>query len=79
MFGEHHHLVKEFPEYKDQIHELKTSNAHFSKLYGEYNDLDNNIYRIEEGIENVADDYLETLKKQRLALKDELLAMIKQV
>jgi uncharacterized protein YdcH (DUF465 family) len=79
MFGEHHHLVKEFPEYKDQIHELKTSNAHFSKLYGEYNDLDNNIYRIEEGIENVADDYLETLKKQRLALKDELLAMLKQV
>jgi uncharacterized protein YdcH (DUF465 family) len=78
MFGEHHHLAKEFPEYKDQIHELKTSNAHFTRLYGEYNEVDNNIYRIEEGIENVADDYLETLKKQRLALKDELLAMLKQ-
>lgn len=79
MFGEHHHLVKEFPEYKDEIHELKTSDAHFSKLYGEYNDLDNNIYRIEEGIENTSDDVLEEMKKKRLALKDELLAMLKQV
>jgi len=80
MFGEHHHLVAEFPEHKDRIHELKTgNNAHFNKLYDQYNELDNNIYRIEEGIENTADDYLEGLKKQRLLLKDELLAMIKQV
>jgi uncharacterized protein YdcH (DUF465 family) len=78
MFGEHHHLVKEFPEYKDQIHELKMNNAHFTRLYGEYNDLDNNIYRIEEGIENTSDDVLEEMKKKRLALKDELFAMIKQ-
>lgn len=79
MFGEHHHLVKEFPEHKDRIHELKVGNhAHFNKLYDQYNELDNSIYRIEEGIENTSDDYLETLKKQRLALKDELLAIIKQ-
>lgn len=79
MFGEHHHLATEFPEYKDRIHELKTGdNAHFKRLYGEYNEVDNNIYRIEEGIENVADDYLETLKKQRVALKDELFEIIKQ-
>lgn len=80
MFGEHHHLATEFPEYKDRIHELKTgNNAHFMKLYAEYNELDNNIYRIEEGIEVTDDDYLEGLKKQRLALKDELFAILKQV
>lgn len=79
MFGEHHHLATEFPEHKDRIHELKVSNnAHFMKLYGEYNDIDNEIYRIEEGIENTSDDYLEEKKKKRLALKDELLAIIKQ-
>ena len=79
MFGEHHHLATEFPEHKDRIHELKIGdNAHFNRLYGEYNEVDNNIYRIEEGIENTDDEYLETLKKQRLALKDELLAIIKQ-
>ena len=79
MFGEHHHLATEFPEHKDRIHELKIgNNAHFKKLYGEYNDVDNNIYRIEEGIENTDDAYLETLKKKRLSLKDELLSIIKK-
>lgn len=78
MLGEHHHLATEFPEYKEQIHKLKADDAHFSKLYDEYNALDDEIYRIEEGIEVTADDYLETLKKKRLALKDELLAIIKQ-
>ena len=78
MFGEHHHLVSELPEYKDQIHDLKTGNARFSRLYELYNDLDNNIYRIEEGIETTADDYLENLKKQRLSLKDELFSMVKK-
>lgn len=80
MFGEHHHLATEFPEHKDRIHELKIgNNAHFMKLYGEYNDVDNEIYRIEEGIENTDDNYLESLKKKRLSLKDELLVIIKQV
>ncbi|MCK4742435.1 MAG: YdcH family protein [Sulfuriflexus sp.] len=79
MFGEHHHLATEFPEHKDRIHELKIgNNAHFNKLYGEYNNIDNNIYRIEEGIENTDDAYLETLKKKRLSLKDQLLSIIKQ-
>lgn len=79
MFGEHHHLATEFPEYKDRIHELKTgNNAHFNKLYDKYNIVDNNIYRIEEGIETTDDDYLEMLKKQRLSLKDELFSMIKK-
>ncbi|MDT8405273.1 YdcH family protein [Sulfuriflexus sp.] len=78
MLGEHHHLATEFPEYKEQIHKLKADDAHFSKLHDEYNALDDEIYRIEEGIETTADDYLETLKKKRLALKDELLTIIKQ-
>jgi len=79
MFGEHHHLATEFPEHKDRIHELKIGdNARFKNLYSEYNDVDNNIYRIEEGIENTDDAYLETLKRKRLSLKDELLSIIKE-
>jgi uncharacterized protein YdcH (DUF465 family) len=35
------------------------------------------VLRVEGGIENTSDDYLEELKKKRLALKDELFAMIK--
>lgn len=77
MFGEKHDLVHELPEYKDRIHELKMDNPHFSRLFDEYHDLDNEIRRIEEGIETTSDDYLEELKKKRLQHKDELFNMIK--
>lgn len=77
MIIERHSLAKELPEFKQQIHDLKVSNRHFAKLSDEYHDLDNEIIRIEEGIENTADDYLENLKIRRLHLKDELFEMLK--
>ncbi len=77
MLGEHHHLIKEFPEYKDKIHELKLHNPEFAELIDKYDSLDDEIYRIEEQIETPSDDYTETLKKQRLLLKDQLFQMLK--
>jgi len=79
MLGEKHDLIHEFPEYKEQIHELKLSDKHFEKLFNKYHDLDHQIRRIEEGIETPEDSYSEKLKKERLHLKDELLAIIKRV
>ncbi len=76
MFGEHHDLLHELPEYKEKIHELKTSNAHFAKLFDEYHELDHEVRRIEQGVETPADDYAEEVKKKRLALKDELFKML---
>jgi len=78
MIIERHSLAKELPEFKQQIHDLKVTNRHFAKLSDEYHDLDNEIIRIEEGIENTADDYLENLKIRRLHLKDELFEMLKR-
>lgn len=79
MLGEHHYLPQEFPQHADRIHQLKTgNNSHFKKLYADYVEVDNNIYRIEQGIENTDDQYLEMLKKKRLCLKDELMAIINQ-
>jgi len=77
MFGEHHLLANEMPEYKDKIHELKGSDRHFTKLYNEYIEVDKTIYRIEEGIETPSDDHTEMLKKQRVLLKDQLLEILK--
>lgn len=77
MLGEKHDLVHELPEFKDKIHELKTSNAHFARLFNEYDELDHTVRRTETGVENHADDYLEELKKRRLALKDELFQMLR--
>lgn len=77
MFGEKHDLIHEFPEYKERIHELKVSDPEFAKLFDEYHEIDNEVRRIEEGIETPSDEYIEELKMRRLRLKDELYAMLK--
>lgn len=77
MIIERHSLAKELPEYKQQIHDLKMSDNHFARLFDEYHELDHEVIRIEEGIENTSDEYLEGLKKKRLSLKDQLFAMLR--
>ena len=77
MLGEKHDLIHEFPEYKDKIHELKTTNERFAALFAEYHEVEHNVRRIEEGIETTSDEYLEEQKKKRLALKDQLFEMLK--
>ena len=74
----HHDLATEFPEYKDDIHTLKASNAHFARLFEKYEEVDREVVRIEQEIEPTSDDYLEERKKKRLTLKDELYAMLKE-
>ena len=78
MLGEHHGLVKEFPEYENKIHELKTSDSEFAKLFEKYEEIDKEIYRIEMQIENTSDEYVENLKIRRVQLKDQLYAMLQQ-
>jgi uncharacterized protein YdcH (DUF465 family) len=77
MLGEKHDLIHEFPEYKDKIHQLKTTNEHFARLFEEYHEIEHEVRRIEEGVETTSDDYLEIQKKKRLNLKDRLLEMLK--
>ena len=76
MSLEKHDLLHEFPDSKDIIHELKTSNNHFARLFDQYNTVEHEVHRIESGVEATSDEYLEAKKKERLKLKDELYAMI---
>jgi len=78
MLTEKHDLVHELPEHRDTIHNLKMTSNHFSKLFDEYHEVDHEVHRIETGIENTSDDYLDKRKKVRLHLKDELYRMIQQ-
>jgi len=78
MTIEKHDLHHEFPEFTNEIHELKTSDNHFARLFKEYHEVDHEVHRIEQGVENTSDDYLETQKKQRLNLKDQLFVMLKK-
>ncbi len=77
MVQDHHPLAKDFPEFKDKIHTLKTTNAHFAKLEREYEDIDKAVVRLENGVEHGSSAELESKKAQRVALKDELYAMLK--
>ena len=78
MLTEKHDLVHELPEHRETIHNLKMSNQQFAKLFDEYHEVDHEVHRIETGVENTSDDYLEERKKLRLHLKDELLRLIRE-
>jgi len=63
-------------EYRDEIHELKQQNAHFAKIFEKHNELDKKIEDAEAGRVPMTDLELETLKKEKLLLKDEAYKMI---
>lgn len=77
MLNEKHDLIHELPQHRETIRNLKMTDNHFARLFDEYHEVDHEVHRIETGIENTSDDYLEDKKKQRLSLKDQLFQMIK--
>ncbi len=76
MFGEHHDLLHDFPEYKDKIDELKAQDAEFARLCQEFDAIDEELLRIQQEIETPSDVYVENLKKKRVHLKDRLYARL---
>lgn len=71
-----HELATEFPEFVEKMHELKTSNAHFAKLSDEYHEVNRAVHRAETDIEPTDDLNMAALRKQRLALKDEIFGLL---
>ena len=71
-----HELHEEFPEYTDKIHDLKVSNAHFSKLFDAYHEINRAVHRAETNIEPTDDLHMEQMRKERLKLKDQIFAML---
>lgn len=63
-------------EYREEITALKTTDAHFVKIFERHNELDEEITEIEEGRKFVDDLELAEMKKEKLRLKDEAYAMI---
>ena len=77
MLNEKHDLIHELPQHRETIHNLKMTDPHFAQLFEEYHEVDHEVHRIETGVENTSDEYLEDRKKQRLYLKDKLFQLIK--
>ena len=65
-------------EYRDEISELKVKNAHFAKIFERHNELDKKAKDADEGRLHLTDVELETIKKEKLKLKDEALHLILQ-
>ena len=63
-------------EYREVISKLKVENAHFANIFEKHNELDQKITDADEGKLHISDAELETMKKEKLKLKDEAYAMI---
>jgi uncharacterized protein YdcH (DUF465 family) len=78
QFVDNHSLAQDLPEYREAIHNLKMNNAHFSRILEEYETLDKQIVRVEQGLEHLPDLELDGMKMKRVQLKDNLLDQLKQ-
>jgi uncharacterized protein len=71
-----HELAEEFPDKAEAIHALRAESAHLARLADAYHEINRAIHRMETDVEPVADETLVAARKQRLALKDEIAAML---
>lgn len=71
-----HDLIHEFPQYKEKIHDLKTTDHHFRSIFEQYHEIDHEIHRYESGAEATTDEHLNELRLKRVKLKDDLYAYL---
>ncbi|MFM6923744.1 MAG: YdcH family protein [Polynucleobacter victoriensis] len=67
-----------FPEYRDLITKLKTTDKHFLHLFDKHNALDQKIKNMESHLEPGTPEEIENLKKEKLNLKDQLYTVLKK-
>lgn len=68
-----------FPEYRDLMTKLKTTDRHFTNLFNKHNELDQKIKNMENHVEPATHEEIEVLKKEKLVLKDEIYSHLKAV
>ena len=71
-----HELAEEFPDKVDAMHKLKVEDPHFARLFDEYHEVNRAIHRAETNVEPTDDFNEGEMRKQRLALKDEIWTML---
>lgn len=75
---EKHTLLNDFPEHHHTIRHLKMHDMHFAKLFDQYHELESEVHHIGRNNEPVSDAYLDSLKTQRVHLKDQLFILIQR-
>ncbi|WP_284124198.1 YdcH family protein [Parerythrobacter aestuarii] len=69
-------LTEIFKRDRDLLTRLKQDDAHFARVADEYHALNRAVHRIEAETEAASDERTEALKKQRLALLDEITGIV---
>ncbi|BDM63036.1 hypothetical protein NFHSH190041_04880 [Shewanella sp. NFH-SH190041] len=64
-----------FPEYRDLISQLKTTDTHFHSLFEKHNNLDKQITDLERRPADYPDE-LHAMKQEKLALKDAMFEIL---
>lgn len=67
-----------FPEYRELISQLKVKDPNFRHLFSKHNELDQRIKNMEAHIEPASHEDIESLKKKKLLLKDEMYELLKK-
>ncbi|MCV6596418.1 MAG: DUF465 domain-containing protein [Mangrovicoccus sp.] len=73
-----HELAEEFPDKIEQMRALRQSDAHMSRLFDEYHEINRTIHRVETDIEPMSDMEAIRLRKSRMALKDEIARVLNE-
>lgn len=73
-----HELNEEFPDLTEQMAALRQSDSHFSKLSESYHTLNRALHRAETDVEPTSDEHMTQMRKERLALKDEIFGYLKE-
>lgn len=71
-----HELIEEFPEHVEKMRALRQSDPHFTNLYDRYHVANRAVHRAETNVEPTSDEHLIEMRKERMALKDEIYAQL---
>lgn len=72
-----HELAEEFPEHAATIHDLRASDAHFANMCEAYHRTNRAVHRAETNIEPTSDTHMIEMRKERIALRDQVYAYLK--
>jgi uncharacterized protein YdcH (DUF465 family) len=72
-----HTLQSEFPAEAEKLSALKASNAHFARLLGEYDEVNDKVHRAETRVDVITEEAEAGLRRQRAHLKDEIARMLR--
>jgi uncharacterized protein YdcH (DUF465 family) len=71
-----HELADDFPQDIEKIHQMKVSDPHFAKLMETYHEINRAVHRAETGVEPCDQLAENTMRKERMRLKDEIAGML---